>query len=331
MTSGGKLYGEGAKGRVEDTRCIFRDTHTFCKQIDNELDAIERITLYHAPSSKLAITKKNELVKVIGLLTKSPKTATKTYKGSDPHTAFHTELKANQQVLDALKAVHHSIMPAFTWYQKPVYGLTIDYTQTSLKAATYHMFSEACASQILEFNFTQDTFNKFIKEIKEGLDALHAAGIHHNDVKPNNMIYCPQTNRFKLIDWELASSIPTKPYDIRSVGTSFFNHPLKFYAAGIPAFAARKLMAYNRLIGKHAWVKKLKALAIVQSLATSSIDYILERYSKLTKKQLHAKFAPHYDNFAFGVSILLLADKHKLKAPKHVVDELFRPFMPSFE
>lgn len=331
MLSGGKFYGEGAKGRVEDTRCIFKDTKTFCKYINDVLSSIEKITLYHTLSSKVTLSKKIDIMHVIGLLGKNDITLTKTYKqGSiDVKEEFTRELQANTEISKHLKPMYHTLKPAFVYKSLPVNGVCMMYTVESGLTPTYHLFTEACSTQPTDFKFTQTTFNKFVKEIKECLDSLHAAGWNHNDIKPDNMIYCARSNRFKVVDWGMSSSHKTKPFAFNETGTKYYNHPLMFYLAGIPAFVSRRLMAYSLLVGKHTWTKKLKTQDIVQSLSTSSFDYILSRYSKLNSKELHAKFAPHYDNYAFAITLLLLADKNNVKAPKDIVDKLLEPFMPS--
>lgn len=335
MTTGGKLYnqGHGKKLRVEDTRCIFRDSKTFCKYLDTVLNEIDKLVLYHSSTSKVTVTAKEDILKLVGALNKSEKVITKTYEGDDTHATFERELTANLTIISSLKQTYHTLIPVFTWKGKPVYGISLVY-KAEKAPSTFHLFSEACGTSVLEFKFTQTSFNKFVKELKESLDAIHDIGWNHNDINPENMVFCSQSNRFKIINWEFASVVPSKPYELARCGDKYFNHPLKFYLAGMPAFVAKKLMSYSLLVGKQGWSRKLKAQGIVQSLSASSFEYIVTRYgnhAKLSNKELHARFDAFYDNYAFAICILLLADKHKVKASKEVVDELLKPFMPSTE
>ena len=42
----------------------------------------------------------------------------------------------------------------------------------------------------------------------EGLSAVHAAGVTHGDINPNNIIINKQTDRINIIDFGISSELP---------------------------------------------------------------------------------------------------------------------------
>jgi len=323
--TGGKFYGEGMKGYVEDARCIKDDDRTFCRWLESNQDEITKAELY-SNFKKLTIDATAFKTKVVPLIRSSKNIVAKTFKGENPKDYFLNELRASKIVAKTLPDhTYHTVAPGFVYDGMPVYGLVLHKKETT----TYHIFSEGCSTQILDVKFDQKLFDKFIKDILEGFDKIHAAGLYHNDVKPDNMIYCGATNRFKIIDWELAAKFSKTPTKYSQSGTTLYNHPMKFYIGGLPAFISRLLPSYSLVIGKHKWVKELKAWPHIKQFITNSFDFAVASNCHLTKEQLHKKFAPHYDNFAFALTILFLADKHQLKVPKGLVAKLMGPFVPS--
>jgi serine/threonine protein kinase len=326
---GGKFYGEGMKGYVEDAPCIKDDHKTFCKYFtDNQTD-IAKVSLYNVDLKHIDVKEPSEITNILNMLKEAKTIVAKTFKGNNPVEPFKNELKASKIIASTLpNPDYHTIAPAFIYKKVPVYGMVIEY-ESAIKSKSFHIFSEGCSTQILNVKFDQKLFNKFVNDIKEGFDVIHKAGIYHNDVKPDNMIFCPKSNRFKIIDWELASFFPKKPINFRKCGTTLFNHPLKFYLGGLPSVIAKRLIEYSLLLGKHKWVSKCKSYPLVKAFAQTSFEHILSIHADKTKLQIHKLYAKFYDNYAFALTIILLADKHKLNVPKELIDDLLAPFIPN--
>lgn len=328
---GGKIYGEGNKGYVQDNRCIYKDPKTFCMFIDNTISFIEKITLYNTVSKKYIIDDVTKIQNILSEIVSNKNVVVKTFKGDEPKEQFFNEINANHRILKYLpNPLYHTIKPVISYKLKPIYALSIHYIDgTQSKNVSYHIFSEGCSTQILDYKFTQQSFNKFVKDIKSALDSVHSRKFFHNDIKPANMIYCANSDRFKVIDWELGAVLPKKPYKWTETGGKFFCHPLKLYLAGTPNMIARRMMSLYVLYGKETWVKNLKSFPTLKKLTAFSFDYILDNYGNLSTIELQQKFGPYFDNWGLAISIILLADKNKVKAPKDIVNELLEPFMPN--
>ncbi len=63
-------------------------------------------------------------------------------------------------------------------------------------------FSLRCSVPVSNIKFDSDALlNKFMVETLENFKIIHDHGLSHADVKVDNIIYCADEDRFKLIDW----------------------------------------------------------------------------------------------------------------------------------
>lgn len=63
-------------------------------------------------------------------------------------------------------------------------------------------FSLRCTVPVSNIRFDSDTLlDKFVVETLQNFKIIHDHGLSHGDVKVDNIIYCADEDRFKLIDW----------------------------------------------------------------------------------------------------------------------------------
>jgi len=321
-------YGQGAKGSVQDTPCMKRDPVTFCNSMIEKRDAIKQMILFKS-SGTITLRRPEDFDKVIKRLRYAKGIVTKTFLGKSPKTAFKNEFRSNMVIIKKLSKTYHTLSPGFKWKKgEEIYGLVIKYENS--EDDTYHLFSEGCSTQIMNMKFDQRLFNKFIKEIGETLDLLQELGYMHNDIKPDNMIYCKNSDRFKIIDWELVTSVKQPPLKFYNSGNTTFNHSIRFYLGGLPSVVAKRIQSdYGVKRPKYKWVGRLKCFHELNLIMKTSFDYLVEKYSDKDKRVLHRDLAPHFDKYAFAQMLVILAEKYRLKYPQKRVMEYMQPFMPS--
>jgi len=84
---------------------------------------------------------------------------------------------------------------------------------------------ENCSPQQLYQSFTDWDTRYYIREILIALDYAHSQGIMHRDLKPQNIMFDPNTHRLRVIDWGLAEYYhPGEQYSAR-VASRFFKGP----------------------------------------------------------------------------------------------------------
>lgn len=73
--------------------------------------------------------------------------------------------------------------------------------------------------------FTGRDIRFYVSELLKALDFCHSHGIMHRDVKPQNIVYDPDTKQLRLIDWGLAEFYhPGKNYNVR-VASRYYKGP----------------------------------------------------------------------------------------------------------
>lgn len=73
--------------------------------------------------------------------------------------------------------------------------------------------------------FSETSFKRYFLSLAKVLDSVHANGIMHRDVKPANVMYDPQTDTLKLIDWGHAEFYrPGTEYSVK-VSTRYYKGP----------------------------------------------------------------------------------------------------------
>jgi serine/threonine protein kinase len=326
----GRRYGEGVKGFVEDCACQKGDEATFCKMLRELYKAgeIESLKLYWSVSKHMTVSSGEEIQTVIDIISSRRTIVVKTFKGANAGDGFKDEIRGFLKVSSILKGKkYHTISPGFTKDGKEIYGVVISRVSG---APSYHTFTEGCSTPVDEMKFaSQEQFDKFVKDIGEALAAMHAQNYYHNDIKPDNMIYCPAADRFKLIDWELSGKFKSEPPTFYKCGTSLYNHPLKFYLGGLPAVVSKQLMTFTVMrMDKHKWLKEMKSYRHIRRLAGVSLDWIIETEEGAGVNMLHHKYAPFFDNWAFALCIIFLAEKHNMRVPEEELRSLMEPFLP---
>lgn len=103
-------------------------------------------------------------------------------------------------------------------------------------------------------DLTEQTLAPMFAEMMEALCGVHALGIVHRDVKPDNFLCCGEKNQVKLCDFGLAEELPGPNQDMKGVyGTAPFMAPEMLGSQGYNAKAdvwSLGVIAYVLLLGQ---------------------------------------------------------------------------------
>lgn len=226
---------------------------------------------------------------------------------------FKNELNSIKKLYKFLKdkiETNTTIKPLFKYNNIDIYALSYNYN--------FFIFQEKCYNTIDNIKFTQKEFNKMIDDIYETIEILQNNKFLHNDLKPDNIIYC--NNKYKIIDWDKAHHTKDLFKSLIVRGNFIFNHPYKFYNKGIPLFIYNFLIfIFKKIDNKNqSWIFKLKSFKLLEDKIHLSINEFIEKKPNNLNK--------YYDNYSFALIIIYLAEKNKLTYPKEIVNKLLNPF-----
>ena len=345
FNSGGKKINQGYKGMVIDMY---------------NPDKNDEITLYRdlkkANPSKITLltetenieVDKNDKSKILDLIKNSKNILVKkfiyvSFLFGTKEKNFNNELIAYKRLMKIFKkdiSKHTTIKKGFKYKGKNIYGLIFE--------DNYYIFLEKCYKTLENIKFTQETYNKLIKEIIETLDILNKFNYIHNDLKPDNIILCK--NRFKIIDWESSNEIKDQSSSFVNSknGNLVFNHPIKFYNVNVPFFMYKyiykfEIMSYkyledlkypkiilklftdsfNKVVKDNSHYYKIKA----EDIETSSLDtpHITSTSQKNIKKNKYF-YLKNADYYSFAITVIFIAEKNKLMFPVKIINEILKPF-----
>lgn len=316
ITKGGKIINRGYTGIVmelfnnDDDNTLYNDLKK-TKPKDLTLIAIdERI--------KIPVKDLDSVLKLIRLNSKT--TLAKKFSYIIP--LFNTDEKRFNNELDGYKQLismfgkdiskYTTVKRGFEYNKKDIYGILFN--------KTYYIFIEKCYKTIDNIKFTQKSLNKCVNDITEVLDILKKNNYIHNDIKPDNIIYC--NKRFKLIDWESSNLTKdqTSTFINSKNGNFTFNHPIKFYKIGLPYFFYRFI--YDTEIQTYPYITDLKSPVIITEMVYNSFNEVLKRY-KNSPKDYYLKLADYY---SFAISIIYIAEKNNIDYPKKFVNDILAKY-----
>ena len=318
---GGKILGEGQAGIVKEIKYKKGDKNTLFFDLDNSIR--NRIKLYGIKKKEhINIINKKDFIKIINKINKN--IVVKKFKNylwfisNLGRNNFKNELNGYKQLLKIFGEnniiKHTSVKPLFSYNNNKIYGISF--------GNSYYTFSEYCYKSLDKLKLTQELYDQLIKNILNMLNILQKNNYIHNDIKPDNIMYC--NNEFKLIDWEMSQILNNKEISFKHCGNTVFNHPIKYYLAGLPYYLCIKLMDIEiYYYKKHNWIKNIKSYEKYKKRTIESLDRLLNL--NLTKKQLHKKYCKYFDKYAFAINLAYLADKYKLKPAINIINKLMRP------
>lgn len=367
---GGKVLGRGFKGKTMGTSCSFRDADTLCAVFAalvsdvrrrGGVDGIDGLSVHLdllprrvgrqriAPSMLRATLRGEDAVRCLRELPKAPGTTkfiAKVFDGVRPSEAYAREIASTR----LLTEVYGKDTPRFTTIRgipfniqgqdREVIGVTVfttrdeddDDDDSSPPAALSVALSGRCNKDVDRLlPLTDEGVWRLAVDVLESLDRLHAHGMVHTDVKADNIIYCADEQRFKLVDWELSCTIDS--LRMKRDRRSFHKpptSPFAWYAWGAEKNVARSaFLVYwyarrGRRLMSNATLRRELWNAGSSFVRWASSPAVTEE----TRSALFERHATSIDLFDFGfVLIQAVSMPMKRRSSDNISDDTRRVMM----
>ncbi len=319
--NGGDLYGKGAKGQVYDLACV--DAQSVCAMLAQSLGAhgfpeIEVLTI----NNRRHRLSHDEALRFFAHLSAAQHLVVKEFTRSKHAVSdFSNELDGIRQ----LHRIFGTNLQKFTTVATlpdNIVGFTIDHRR-------HFVLSRKCGQNLYSAatHMSPTDYRKMLEDVLETLAAIQKKDFYHMDLKPDNIIWCEDTRRYTVIDWErglsgstlkrallkgAASSTAETPY-----GSNFTASPiaLQIYT-GKPTTAkyASSLVVYGHL--KHMEGYNISIPAVKEFIkfrktrVYAPIKALLQ--TSPSRESLYERFHQNFDVFSLGITIAILAISRNL-------------------
>lgn len=307
----GKKYGEGLFGVTYDSACKLKDNETFCNILkDNGVSAIQ----LHSFDTYLDLEKQSEIVAFIRHIHNLDCCVVKYFKkylvGVDSFT-FKDELNGMHTIYKIFgkNTEKYTTLTSLKLFGFNFVAAIITFKDKSIMHVT---FSAKCDSDLEHTTITDENLPLLTKDILATLNIMQRHNFLHCDLKPDNMIYCAKSNKFKIIDWGLSKTADPETYQ---AGTMKFGSPLAIYLSRpIPAFLCLEIAYYSVYYMNRQWADSAMFKELF-SIIKSDFNYITSQDH--TKSDLFMQYKNKLDMYNFGMSLAYLVHKNKLSWRKY--------------
>ncbi len=328
MKKGGRIFNHGYKGVVMSVyNSLNRDKNTLYKEIEGKgrEDGIYLIGI-NRRKVKVRDDERGKIMEMIresgmrdDILVKKFVYAT----GFDTNEGnFNNEMKGYMQLFkifgeDVEK--YTTIKAGFVYKGVKIYGI--------ICKDNYYIFLEKCNKTIESIKFDNKLFNKMVREVKEVLDKLEENRYIHNDIKPDNIIYCERVNRFKLVDWDLSTyfsdKINKKKISMFKNGSFIYNHPIKFENTGLTTMVYEigyKLETMNS--DRYKYMKKLISPILMKEKINDSMSYV----RRINEEKGRGYYVSYYDKYSFALCILFIGEYNNIQVDNKWINNILSKF-----
>jgi len=148
-------------------------------------------------------------------------------------------LAKNRQTQQLLAAKITDLIKHRRYYDKEVKALSaipehrniVPLVQYGEDGTTGYIFTEFVSGKELK-NYVKEKGGigekeslEILLQLVDGLDTVHGANFSHNDLKPENIIYNPDTQTAHILDFGLSTEVPTEGYITDCCGSPLYMAP----------------------------------------------------------------------------------------------------------
>jgi serine/threonine protein kinase len=328
MKKGGRIFNHGYKGIVMSVYNISgRDKKTLYKEIEEK--GKEGIQLIGINDKKRIRVVGDEIDRILEMIKENGSRGDVLVKKfvyanifDTNENNFKNEMRGYLQLFrifgrDVEK--YTTIKAGFVYRGIKVYGI--------ICKDNYYVFLEKCNKTIDEIKFDNRMFDKMVREIKEVLKILDDNKYIHNDIKPDNIIYCERVRRFKLVDWDLSTSfnnrINMKKVSIFRNGSSIYNHPIKFENTGISYLIYDMLCKMETILSnRYKYIEKLISPILIRDKIRESMEDV----RKINEENGRGYYVKYYDKYSFALCILFIGEYNNIQVDNKWINNILSKF-----
>lgn len=312
--NGGRVLGQGAKGLVMDVPYMESDSETLY-EIMKDIP-IESITLIGS-SRSLRLKKENEIKELVEYLKGSSGIVCKIFKnkifGETPSESMENEIEGMTGMINIFKGElkKYTTVQYMEFYKFKFLGMVIK----TAKKSIHITFNVGCAKRSDTMSMNETQLKQMIGDLLETLVRIQKYNIIHTDIKPDNIVYCENDKRFKIIDWEMSSEVK---YGDRIHGSLAMSSPIAMYINGYSSSMIPTLV----YAGTYMRQRKFLSSPIFKHLYRHTMmefPMAIKLYSG--KKELFEKYKNTIDLYGLGATIALLCVLNGIEYEK------FAPFV----
>lgn len=200
---GGRVYGQGMKGKTMDTARIDGDDETMYAFLSLLTPADRARCHAWLPDGKtrvrLTSAQFDALLEAAENATDLISKRIHAQARGGAKTTFVKELRSNTLVR---KAYGEKAYRQFTTLGSLQVGKKKGLEVMGLETPdAFYIMSRKCEVPLDRYKFSAASIDAFVRDVLSSIDRLHKGGMYHCDLKLDNMIFCAKERRFKLIDW----------------------------------------------------------------------------------------------------------------------------------
>jgi len=327
MRKGGKILNHGYKGIVMNVyNESKRDKNTLYMEILNS--DVEKIELIGIDMKKMEIyrDKKDELLMILRKIGEIGDILVKKFVyGSIIDTNesnFKNEMRGYMRLFKIFGRnieKYTTIKAGFEYNRMKIYGI--------ICKDAYYVFLERCNKTLEEIRFDKKTYDKMEREIREVLDILDDNNYIHNDIKPDNIIYCKKVNRFKLVDWDLSydygSKKALKDISMFKNGSFIYNHPIKFENSGLNDVVYEIGYRLETMLSdRYKYMRKLKSPILLKKKVRDNMIFVRD----VNKKHGIRYYMKYYDKYSFVLCLIYLGELNNIKMNDKWINHILSKF-----
>lgn len=295
-------YGQGFSGATYDYGCAENDRATLCAMLAEK--RVESVEL-HSFEKTLSLDARSEIRAFARGVRGANACVAKIFTGPWAKESFEAELSAMKRV-HAIFGKRTERLTTLTSLRLYGFNFVAARVRFADRSKICVVFSHKCDSTLESTNITRALCDRFATDACEALAAIQTKNFAHCDLKPDNIIYCSRSRRFKLIDWGLAK--PLK-FGNKVVSTTGFGCPLAHYLSGTPAFVARRLMSIHAWWNDRSWSDS-RIFRGLDRLARREFDEIVA--SGEPRESLFERYNLKFDLFSIGMCVAHCVDRFGL-------------------